>query len=118
MVVGVPAMRILSLSFLFAGICIVSGSVCQALGKSMYSFWVSFGRQLVALIPVALLLSWIFHDVKAVWWAFPIAEVVSLIMSLYFVRRVLKKLSWNKELVSADADEPFTDADADMYEYE
>ena len=118
MAVGVPALRIISLSFLFAGICIVSGSVCQALGKSMYSFWVSFGRQLVVLIPAALLLSWIFHDVKAVWWAFPIAEIVSLIMSLYFVRRVLHKLTWNKELVSADADEPFSDDDEDMYEYE
>lgn len=118
MEVGVPALRIISISFLFAGICIVCGSVCQALGKSMYSFWVSFGRQLVALIPAALLLSWIFHDVKAVWWAFPIAEIVSLIMSLYFVRRVLRKLSWNKELVSADADEPFSDDDDDMYEYE
>lgn len=118
MAVGVPALRIISLSFLFAGVCVVCGSVCQALGKSMYSFWVSFGRQLVALIPVALLLSYLFHDVKAVWWAFPIAEVVSLLLSLYFVRRVLRKLQWNKELVSADADEPFSDEDADMYEYE
>ncbi|MBR2591195.1 MAG: MATE family efflux transporter [Clostridia bacterium] len=118
MAVGVPALRIMSVSFLFAGICVVSASVCQALGKSMYSFWVSFGRQLVALIPAALLLSYIFQDVKAVWWAFPIAEIVSLILSLYFVRRVLKKLNWNKELVSAEADEPFSDEDADMYEYE
>ena len=75
-------------------------------------------RSFKTLIPAALLLSWIFHDVKAVWWAFPIAEIVSLIMSLYFVRRVLRKLSWNKELVSADADEPFSDDDDDMYEYE
>ena len=118
MAVGVPALRIMSISFLFAGICVVSASVCQALGKSMYSFWVSFGRQLVALIPAALLLSYIFNDIKAVWWAFPIAEIVSLILSLYFVYRVLKKLSWNKELVSAEADEPFSDEDEDMYEYE
>ena len=116
MLVGVPALRTISISFLFAGICIVCGSVCQALGKSMYSFWVSFGRQLVALIPAALLLSLIFHDVKAVWWAFPIAEIVSLAMSLYFVRRVLKKLNWNRELVPADADEPY--GEEDMFEYE
>lgn len=116
--VGIPALHIISISFLFAGICVVCAAVCQALGKSMYSFWVSFGRQLVALIPAAMLLSYIFHDVKAVWWAFPIAEVVSLVMSLYFVRRVLKKLTWNKELVSAEADEPFSDEDEDLYEYE
>ncbi|MBR0414324.1 MAG: MATE family efflux transporter [Clostridia bacterium] len=118
MEVGVPALRTISISFLFAGICIVCAAVCQALGKSMYSFWVSFGRQLVALIPAALILSAIFHDVKAVWWAFPIAEVVSLALSLYFVKRVLGKLSWNKELVAADADEPFSDDDTDLYEYE
>lgn len=118
MTVGIPALRTISLSFLFAGICVVSASVCQALGKSMYSFWVSFGRQLVALIPAALLLSLIFKDIKAVWWAFPIAEIVSLLLSLYFVRRVLHKLNWNKELVDADADEPFSDDDEDMYEYE
>ncbi|MBQ6380157.1 MAG: MATE family efflux transporter [Clostridia bacterium] len=118
MQVGIPALRIISISFLFAGICIVCGSVCQALGKSMYTFWVSFGRQLVALIPAAMLLSYIFHDVKAVWWAFPFAEIVSLLLSLYFVKRVLSKLSWNKELVAADADEPFSDEDEDMYEYE
>ena len=118
MAVGIPALRTISISFLFAGICIVCGSVCQALGKSMYTFWVSFGRQLVALIPAALLLSAIFHDVRAVWWAFPIAELVSLMLSLYFVRRVLKNLTWNKEIVAADADEPFGDGDEDLYEYE
>ena len=116
MSVGIPALRTISISFIFAGICIVSGSVCQALGKSMYSFWVSFGRQLVALIPAALLLSAIFHDVRAVWWAFPIAEVVSLALSLYFVIRVLRKLNWNRELVPADADEPYSEDD--MFEYE
>ena len=95
MEIGVKAFRIISLAFIFAGICIVCISVCQALGKSMYAFWISFGRQLIALIPAAYILSSIFHNVNAVWWAFPIAELVSLIMSLYFVRRVLKKLDWS-----------------------
>ena len=61
----------------------------------MYAFWISFGRQLIVLIPAAYILSAIFHDVNAVWWAFPIAEFVSLLMSLYFIRRVLKKLDWS-----------------------
>ena len=95
MQIGIKALRIMSLSFIFAGICIVSISVCQALGKSMYAFWVSFGRQLVVLIPTAYVLSAIFHDVNAVWWAFPIAELISLVLSLSFVRRVLKKLDWS-----------------------
>ena len=95
MEIGVKAFRIISLAFIFAGICIVCISVCQALGKSMYAFWISFGRQLIVLIPAAYILSAIFHDVSAVWWAFPIAEFVSLLMSLYFIRRVLKKLDWS-----------------------
>ncbi len=95
MEIGVKAFRIISLAFIFAGICIVCISVCQALGKSMYAFWISFGRQLIALIPAAYILSAIFHDMNAVWWAFPIAEFVSLLMSLYFIRRVLKKLDWS-----------------------
>lgn len=95
MEIGVKAFRIISLAFIFAGICIVCISVCQALGKSMYAFWISFGRQLVALIPAAYILSAIFHDVNAVWWAFPIAEFVSLLLSLYCIRRVLKKLDWS-----------------------
>lgn len=95
MEIGVKAFRIISLAFIFAGICIVCISVCQALGKSMYAFWISFGRQLVVLIPTAYVLSAIFHDVNAVWWAFPIAELISLVLSLYFVRRVLKKLDWS-----------------------
>lgn len=111
MSVGIPALRTISISFIFAGICIVSGSVCQALGKSMYSFWVSFGRQLVALIPAAMILSAIFHNINAVWWAFPFAEIVSLTLSLFFVKRVLDRLNWNKELVPEDADEPFSDDD-------
>ena len=95
MEIGVKAFRIISLAFIFAGICIVCISVCQALGKSKYAFWISFGRQLVALIPAAYILSAIFHDVNAVWWAFPIAELVSLLLSLYCIRRVLTRLDWS-----------------------
>ena len=93
--VGITAMRILSLSFIFAGISVVSISVCQALGKSIYSFFVSFGRQLVALIPLAWLFSRLFNDVSAVWWAFPAAEILALALSLIFVVRVLKGVDKN-----------------------
>lgn len=96
MKVGIPALRIISLSYVFAGICVVTGSVCQALGKSIYSFWVSFGRQLVVLIPAAYILSSVFKDIDAVWWAFPIAEIISLALSLFFVSRVLKHLDWGR----------------------
>ena len=89
--IGVPALRRISLSFLPAGFCIIAGSACQALDKSMASFLVSFLRQVVALIPSAWLLSWT-GNVDNVWWCFPIAEVVSLIASIIFLRSALRKM--------------------------
>ena len=87
--IGVPALRRISLSFLFAGFCIVAGSACQALDKSMFSLFVSILRQLVALVPAAWLLSRT-GQVNNVWWAFPIAEIMSLLASVIFLRSALK----------------------------
>ena len=87
--IGVPALRTISYSFLFAGFCIICGSVFQALGNATYSLIVSIARQLLVLIPAAYLLS-LTGDVNNVWWAFPIAEIMSLIMSAFFLRVVLK----------------------------
>ena len=89
--IGIPALRIISLSFLFAGFCIVMGSLFQALGNGMYSLCVSVARQLVVLLPTAWLLSRT-GNVNNVWWAFPIAEVMSLCMTLYFYRRIDRKI--------------------------
>lgn len=87
---GKVALRTISVSFIFAGFSIVSISCCQALGKSIYSLYVSIGRQLVVLIPSAFLLSLI-GNVDFVWWAFPIAELMSLALCVVFLTRVLKK---------------------------
>ena len=87
--IGVPALRIISISFLFAGVCIALSSVFQALGKGVYSMCISFARQLVVLIPAAYLLS-LSGDVNAVWWSFPIAEVASIAVSLLMFRRVYR----------------------------
>ena len=89
--IGVPALRRISLSFLLAGFCIVAGSACQALDKSMYSFFVSVLRQVLALIPAAWLLS-LTGNVDNVWWCFPIAEMVSLAASAFFLRRALRDM--------------------------
>ena len=93
--IGIPALRIISLSFLVAGICVVSGSVCQALGKGFYSLLISFGRQIIVLVPAAFLLSLTGH-LQAVWFAWPIAEVASISLSLFFVRRTLRGLDWSR----------------------
>lgn len=93
--IAVQTMRIAALSFVFAGICIVMGSVFQALGKSIFSMFTSIARQLVVLVPVAYLLART-GDVNLVWWAFPIAEVMSLVMSVIFFfvvyRRIIYKI--------------------------
>ena len=89
--IGVPALRKIAFHFPIAGFCIVGGSVCQALGKSLYSFFTSVLRQIVALIPAAYLLS-LTGNVGNVWWCFPIAEVVSMLATLFFLHRALRDM--------------------------
>lgn len=89
--IGRPALRIISLSFPVAGACIAMGSVFQAFSQSIYSLIVSVGRQLVVLIPVAWLLSKT-GQVTNVWWAFPIAEVMSFILSVTFFRLLYSRI--------------------------
>ena len=86
--VGVPALRIISLSFPLAGFGIGAGAVFQALGFSVYSMVISLIRQLIVLIPCAYLISMLTGDVTGVWWAFVVAEVVSLTVSALYLRRV------------------------------
>lgn len=90
--IGVPALRIICISFVFAGFCIVASSVFQALGKSIYSLFLSFGRQLVVLVPAAYLLS-LTNKIEIVWFAFPIAEIASVTLSLLFLRKIMKNLN-------------------------
>ncbi len=85
--IGVPALRIICLSFLPAGFGIVCGTAFQALGNAVYSMLVSIARQLVVLLPAAFLLS-LSGEVTYVWWAFPIAEVMSLTMTVIFLVRI------------------------------
>lgn len=89
--IGIPALRIISISFIVAGYCIVCGSVYQALGNGVYSLTVSVARQLFVLLPVAYLLSKL-NNVNYVWFAFPIAEIVSLVMSTIFLIKIYKKI--------------------------
>ena len=85
--IGVPALRIICLSFLPAGFGIVCGTAFQALGNAVYSMLVSIARQLVVLLPAAFLLS-LSGEVTYVWWAFPSAEVMSLTMTVIFLVRI------------------------------
>lgn len=91
---GVNALRILSLNFIFAGFCIVLSAVFQALGNGVLSLIVSAARQLVVLIPAAYLLS-LLGDVHLIWWAFPIAELASLLCCIGCYAYIHKKIIRN-----------------------
>ena len=88
MAVGFAVFEI-ALSFILAGFCIIAGSVCQAIGNPFYSLIVSVCRQLVVLLPVAWLLSQT-GNLTLVWLAFPIAELMSLTLSIIFLRKTLR----------------------------
>ena len=95
MSIGVAALRIISTSFILAGVSINLGSVFQALGRSYYSMIVSFARQIVVLLPAAYLLAKT-QVLNNVWLAFPIAEVMSLAVTLvsfgYVYKTIIKKI--------------------------
>lgn len=92
---GIPALRIFSISFPFAGFCIASSGIFQAMGKAFYSMIVSVARQLIVLLPVAYTLAQL-GNVNYVWWAIPIAEIMSLGMTIFFMfrlnRNIIKKI--------------------------
>ncbi len=87
---GTVALRTIGLHFPLAAIGICLGAAFPALGNGMYSTITSLCRQMLALLPVAWLLS-LSGDVNMVWWAFPIAEVVSLMATLFFFARIYRQ---------------------------
>ena len=90
MSLGISALKVVSWHFPLAAIGIVLGASFQALGDGVYSSITSLCRQLIALLPAAYLLS-LTGDVHAVWWSFPIAEVVSVIVTLVLFARIYKR---------------------------
>lgn len=89
--IGVPALRIIGFHFLIAWFCIIAGSVFQALGNGVYSLIVSVARQLVVLLPAAFIFAKL-GGLHAVWWAFPVAEGMSLCVSTFFLVKINKKV--------------------------
>ena len=87
--IGIPALRIIGIHYLIAWFCIIAGTVFQALGKAVFSMIVSIMRQLFVLVPAAYILASM-GGLHAVWWSFPIAEVISLIISVLFLMSINK----------------------------
>jgi putative MATE family efflux protein len=92
--IGVVAMRIIAVSFIFAAVGITLSTVFQAVGKGIYSMIISICRQLVILLPVAWLIARLTNNVYAVWWCFPIAETAALVLCILFYRKC------NREMLS------------------
>ncbi len=89
--IGIPALRKIAFHFLIAWFCVVAGSVFQAVGNGMYSLYVSVARQLVVLLPVAYLLSKL-GGLDMIWWSFPIAELMSGLISAICLMLTYKKV--------------------------
>ena len=88
---GVPALRIIAYHYLLAWFCIIGGSVFQALGNGLYSLIVSVARQLVVFLPVAYALAQI-GGLPLIWWCFPIAELMSLCVTAFFLLRIYRNV--------------------------
>lgn len=87
--IGVPALRLISLSFIVAGFSIVASCSFQALGNGIYSLIVSAARQLLVLLPVAYIFARLF-GLHMVWWSFPIAEIVSGLLCALLLKRIFR----------------------------
>ena len=88
--IGVPALRTISLSFVFAGFCIISSCMFQALGNGVYSLIMSMCRQLFVIIPVAYVFA-ITIGLDAVWFSYPIAEIVSVTICIFLLKKIIKE---------------------------
>ena len=88
--IGVPALRIICTSYVFASYCIVTGSFFQALGNGVYTLIMSAARQLLVLVPAAYLLS-LSGNLLLVWLAYPLAEIASVSMCMFLKRRIIRE---------------------------
>lgn len=89
--IGCVALRIIASSFVFAGVAIICSTVFQAIGNPLHSLVMSVCRQLLVIVPVAWLLS-LSGRLELVWLAFPIAEFVSVAMSIFFMKKTIRHL--------------------------
>ena len=92
--IGIPALKTISFSYFLAPISIITITVLQALGHGIYSMFISVGRQLVVLIPVAFIIAKVLGELSLIWWAFPLAELMSISLGITFVRKVFKSLNF------------------------
>ena len=96
--IGVSALRIISWHFIFAGFSVIISAFCQALGYSLYSLISSLTRQILVLIPAAYILGKTF-GLRAIWYAYPLAEVVSFVLSIFFFLSIWKREELSEKII-------------------
>jgi Na+-driven multidrug efflux pump len=85
------AIRIISIGFVLAAAGISFSTAFGATDTSLYGAITSLQRQLIVLLPVAALLAWITKDVDGIWWAFPISELITLLVAGLLFKRLYRK---------------------------
>lgn len=95
--IGIPALRIISTSFIFAGITLTLIGVFQAVGRGMFSLIISLIRQLILILPLVYILG-VCIGINAVWFALPIAEIIAMIICLFMFKKVYNKNIKNLEI--------------------
>lgn len=101
---GVPALRIISLNFIFAGVSIILSSVYQAFGNGVFSLALSFFRQIIFILPLAYIFSKTM-GINAIWASIPIAEVAALIFNFFLFKHLYDKKIKPITLENEDEDE-------------
>ncbi len=87
--IGVPALRTICLCFIPAAFGILTSTIFQATGHGMLSMWQALIRQLIGIVPLAWLLLKM-GGLTLVWWAWPLAEILGLLYSVIFVKKLYK----------------------------
>lgn len=88
--IGISALRIISISYVFAPVSLLAIGVFQALGEGIYSMVMAIIRQLLLILPLAWVLSKFFQE-NGVWMAFPIAEIITFFVGIVFLRKVWRE---------------------------
>lgn len=93
----IDAMRIISISFLFAGVNVAFQGIYQALEGGVESLVISLLRQLIIILPLAGVFAALVRggqaDVSLIWWAFPITEIVSCVVGVVLLKRKMRRVT-------------------------
>jgi Na+-driven multidrug efflux pump len=88
---GVTALRILGLTFIFGSVTVMVSYALQGFSKGVSSLIVSAGRQVILLLPLAVLFGNIM-GINGIWWSFLVAEVIDMVLALIFLGIIEKKV--------------------------